>query len=159
MNSKVIAAVAIALSLIVVGWMLFRPKDGMSTSDENGEVDSPLNFPNFDPDNPPKRPANMTGGFMGGLGSIMDLVNGSGSTEDIYDLIVNATDNMESMLNQTTMDMLKDRLAPMVETLKELKTEVGDMIAEGASDEDVRSLVSSNLEELFGERPQPPQTE
>ena len=156
MNSKVIAAVAIALSLIVVGWMLFRPKDGASPSDENGEEDSP---PNFDPDNPPERPANMTGGFMGGIGYILDLVNGSGSAEEIYDLIVNATDNMESMLNQTTMDMLKDRLTPMVETLKELKTEVGDMIAEGASDEDVRSLVSSNLEELFGERPQPPQTE
>ncbi|MBL7167494.1 hypothetical protein ISS40_02370 [Candidatus Bathyarchaeota archaeon] len=57
------------------------------------------------------------------------------------------------------MDMLKDRLAPMVVTLKELRTEVGDMIAEGASDEDVRSLVSSKLEELFGERPQQPPTE
>ena len=159
MNSKVIAAVAIALSLIVVGWMLFRPKDGASPSDENGEVDSPPNFPNFDPDNPPERPANMTGGFMGGLGSIMEFVNGSGSAEEIYDLIVNATDNMESMLNQTTMDMLKDRLTPMVETLKELKTEVGDMIAEGASHEDVRSRVSSKLEELFGERPQQPPTE
>ncbi|MBL7167493.1 hypothetical protein ISS40_02365 [Candidatus Bathyarchaeota archaeon] len=67
MNSKVIAAVAIALSLIVVGWMLFRPKDGASPSDENGEEDSPPNFPNFDPDNPPERPANMTGGFMGGV--------------------------------------------------------------------------------------------
>jgi len=57
------------------------------------------------------------------------------------------------------MDMLKDRLAPMVEALKELRTEVGDMIAEGASDEDICSLVSSKLEELFGERPQQSQTE
>ena len=159
MNSKVIAAIAIALSLIVVGWMLIRPKDGVSPSDENDEVDSPPNFPNFDPDNPLERPANMTGGFKGGLSILLELVNGSGSAEEIYDLIVNATDNMELMLNQTTMDIQKDRLAPMVETLKDLRTEVGDMIAEGASDEDVCSLVSSKLEELFGERPQQSQTE
>ena len=158
MNGKVIAAVAIALSLVVVGWMLFRPKDDASPLD-SGEGDSPPNFPNFDPDNPRERPANMTGGFMGGLGSLMELVNGSGSAEEIYDLLVNTTDNMESMLNQTTMDMLKDRLAPMVENLKELKTEVSGLIAEGASAEDVRSLVSSRLEGLFGELPQPPETE
>lgn len=159
MNNKVIAAITIALSLIVVGWVLFRSKDGVVSNDEINEGDSSLNPPNFNPDNSPERTANMTGGFKEGLRSLMELVNSSGSPLEIYDLIVNATDNMESMLNQTTTDLLKDRLAPMVETLKALMTEVGNMIAEGASDEDVRSLASRKLEELFGERLQPPQTE
>ena len=57
----------------------------------------------------------------------MELANGSGSAEEIYDLLVNATDNMESLLNKTTKDMLKEKLAHMVESLKELKTEVGDI--------------------------------
>jgi hypothetical protein len=155
MNSKVIASVAIALSLIVVGWMLFRPKDSAAPNDETGDGDSP---PNFDPENPPEKPVNKTGSFTGEFKSIMELANGSGSAEEIYDLLVNATDNMESLLNQTTKDVLEEKLAPMVEALKELKTDVGGMIAEEASDEEVRSLVSSKLEELFGERPQPPKT-
>jgi hypothetical protein len=53
MNSKVIASVAIALSLIVVGWKLIRPKDNELPLDKDGEEDSPPNFPNFDPENPP----------------------------------------------------------------------------------------------------------
>ena len=83
----------------------------------------------------------------------MELVHGTGSADEIQTLLLNVTENMEAIYNQTEVEFLRDRLSYMLDAIRGLQTTVDSVISEGATDEEVRSTVSSQLEGLFAERP------
>ncbi len=100
---------------------------------------------------PGDRPGNRTNLFEGLMIEIQELVNANASPEAILELVVNETDRMTSMFNQSDV-FPEGFVSPMLAFTEELEAEIQGMIDRGATAQEVQELVSEKIQEFIKER-------
>lgn len=147
MRYNVVIPIALVLVILVGGWAYLNQFNKVSPQTEK-KLPTPQDEQNsFPPDG--DRPTGDRGGFFQGLiPELQALVNASAEPEELLEFVVNMTDQMEAMFNETE-DVFTERMAPMLEFFEGLETELQAFIDQGASSQDLLDHVTEKMGELM----------
>jgi hypothetical protein len=86
--------------------------------------------------------------FQGFLPELQNLVNASAEPEELLEFVVNTTDQLEALLDETD-GVFGERLASMLDFFEGLEVELQGLIDEGFSSQDLLDHVTRRMGELL----------
>ncbi|MCW3989572.1 MAG: hypothetical protein NWE88_05815 [Candidatus Bathyarchaeota archaeon] len=147
MRLNVVIPIALVLFVLVGGWAYLGQVNNVSPQTEEElpiHEDEQRPFP---PDG--DRPMGERDGFFQGvIHELQALVNASAEPEELLEFVVNMTDQMEAMLNETE-EVFAERMAPMLEFIEGLEPELQGLIDQGASSQGLLDHVTEKMDELM----------
>lgn len=147
MRYNVIIPIALVLMVTIGGWAYLT-----QVSDISPQIEEEL--PPTDDEQSPSPPieenpkGEMGGFFQGFLPGLQDLVNSNAEPEELLEFVVNTTNQLDAMLNETE-GVFTERIAPMLDFFEGLEIELQGLIDEGASSQDLLDHVSGKMSELM----------
>lgn len=139
--------IALVLVILVGGWAYLGQVNNVSPQTEEELPIHEGEQRSFPPDG--DRPTGERDGFFQGvLSELQALVNASAEPEELLEFVVNMTDQMEAMLNETE-GVFAERMAPMLEFIEGLETELQVLIDQGASSQGLLDYVTEKMDEMM----------